>query len=704
MSGCNDRLLWALLISLLLAACSPPRARPGPERPRVMAAAAALLPAPGCAPGHSCKMRPAAADVAAHGCPGCNLRGVDYSGADLTNANLSRADLSGARLAGAKLDGANLDGANLAGASLAGASLKSTSRGSASLIGADLTRASLKGAQLDHTLFFHASFACTDLSHTDASTSHFGPTLMLDRQGGCKTSFASSKLGSELPSQSAALDLSGTTRSARPAAAVATSSASCGGVAITAAQIVYVASTGTDGAACGATSAAPCLTIAGGISSCTGACAVMVAYGTYALTSTLVMKSNVNLYGGCIFGTSGDASYVSLVTAPSGGAPALTADQITPAFTIQGFAFQGTDAVGDTSRASVTLRVNGSTLSLANVRITAGSGSQGAPGRDGTPGASGGNASGTTGGSSTCNVGGGNGGSGVTGSGWNTWSCSCSVPPNGGYGYQGGGSSGEWGSVGASTAICLPAGLPAASNPTAGKSGGPGGRGQCGSPGTAAALSYGTFSNGTWSAGPAGSDGGAGSGNGGGSGGGGGGFYYFTYSGWGGFGKPYNGSNGGGGGAGGCNGTSPSGGQQGGGSFGIVAISSTLSFTRTTVTGGSGGSGGAGGLGQAGGLPGLGAAGAHDGDSYYAFDGGKGGNGGSGGSSGGGAGGNGGPAVGIATRSSSAPTTGVTFYTGTGGGSEGGGKGGVTHDAKFQCSGPNGQDGLTGAAADTHSF
>ncbi len=147
------------------------------------------------------------------------------------------------------------------------------------------------------------------------------------------------------------------------------------------------------------------------------------------------------------------------------------------------------------------------------------------------------------------------------------------------------------------------------------------------------------------------------------------------------------GSGGGGGGAGGERARiAGTGGQSGGNSFGIFSINSTSYLKNCKIMGGpggNGGNGGNGGLGQPGGEGGSGG--------YHLYAGGYGGNGGDGGASGGGGGGAGGSSYGIYGKNSSLFYQDVTIFAGTAGSS---GTGGL-------IAGANGQDGMSGIAAQT---
>ena len=318
--------------------------------------------------------------------------------------------------------------------------------------------------------------------------------------------------------------------------------------------------------------------------------------------------------------------------------------------------------------------INGSSVTLQRVEVSAaagGPGGRGAPGASGQPGAAGENGhtghcdsnqtvssrwggSGGAGGASAIGRAGGDGGQGgdVEGVG-------AEAGTRGKLGEVLGVDGGTAGSGGGS------------GNPGGdGKPGGPGGAGEHGRPGSGGGSTTALAST-EWR-GQAGSSGTAGT-PGGGGGGGGAQTGLFVLEG------PGNG--GGGGGAGGAGGRPGSGGIAGGGSFGIYLFNSTIVIESSKVTagnGGAGGDGGSAGRGGPGGVRGLGAT-ACTSEVGAGGNGGPGGDGGWGGAGGGGAGG---PSIGIFKLGTSKLTladTKLAFGTGgSPGGPGGGGDGGAT--------------------------
>ncbi|HEX5585185.1 hypothetical protein [Gaiella sp.] len=303
--------------------------------------------------------------------------------------------------------------------------------------------------------------------------------------------------------------------------------------------------------------------------------------------------------------------------------------------------------------------VNGSSLRLQRVSLTAGNGAAGAAGAAGAPGRPGG--AGLTGAKGACDSNvkapGGAGGESVVGR----------YGGKGGDGkYEGDGGDGEPGVVG------TPGGKGGDEhgseyNIDSGEAGSNGSNGAAGAPG-AGGTSATVLAGVSWR-GQGGREGiYGGPGNGGGGGGAGGGQDgYFVING--------TGNGGGGGGGGGEGGRGGGGGLAGGGSFGIYLLDSSLILEESSIGAGNGGAGGRGGNGGSGGAGGVGGEGF-----YYCTDevgfGGRGGRGGNGGPGGGGGGGAGGPSVGIlklGTATAKLTETKVAFGTGGAAGVGGGG-------------------------------
>jgi hypothetical protein len=593
-----------------------------------------------------------------YACPYCDLRGADLSGRNLSNANLQGANLEGANLKNADLSGAVLAGANLTNANLEGARLNRTSKARTDLSGVVLTGTILRGATFDGADLQYADLSGADRTGVDLSKALVAPVLAPLGEG----TFV------------------------------------CGKADLSRLQTrIHVATTGTDSPTCGTTPATACATIATGIGRCSGsqACGVLVAFGQYKPAVTIALADGINVYGGCTPSATPEPLQ-SLVFAPADGRPAIGADKISTAGAIlQGFRLQGSTA--PRTGVSVTLSVsNSSKLSVLDTRILAGPGSQGQTGGRGGNGTDGADASGATAGTvAACpSSAGGNGSVTMNVSvsvGVIKFSCNPSCSANNCYGYWAamGAAGGKWGD--GNCAEC-----PRSRGQT-GNNGGPGGDAGCGGKGTVSNNIAGSFAGGTWQPSTGGS-GTAGSTGGGGGGGGAGGyragacFWVKTED---------PGNQGGGGGAGGCGGALGGGGGQGNASFAVTLSASQLVLTNSAVVGGLGGAGGVGGNGGSGGNRGKGAAGL---SSFAGGIGGTGGTGGAGGAAGGGAGGNGGPAVGVALVNNSKVTdTGSVYYTGASGPIGGFGNGGQSVVSGV-CTGPNGDAGKPGTAADKQTY
>ena len=486
-----------------------------------------------------------------------------------------------------------------------------------------------------------------------------------------------------------------------PSTSVQGDTVSCGNADLSGLQNrVYVSVQGADSSTCGTTPSSACATIAQGIAQCGGktACGVLTLYGEYSLQSTVALVQGVSVYGGCLVGQASQPGQQSLVTAPLGGSPAITATGIgTTTTVLQGFRLQGTAAAPGSGTASTTLVVSASpALQILDTIILAGAGGSAATGGTGGNGASGVNGDGASAGTQPqCPAA--NGGNGsvqmdvkVDQSAFK-FTCNPSCSANNCYGYWAsqGAAGGQWGDQNCTECPT--------SRGSTGHSGGSGSDAGCGSKGNASGDLAGTFSGTTWQGTIAGSGTGGDTG-GGGAGGGAGGYKAGTCF-WVKTEDP--GNQGGGGGAGGCGGGGGGGGPQGGAAFAVAVFGSSLSISNSTLVGGRSGDGGAGGAGGMGGNRSSGASGLTSQKGGY---GGTGGNGGAGGAGGGGAGGNSGPSLLVALVGNASVTgTGEVYYVGSAG--DGGAKGaGGQPVVSSVCTGPDGDQGLQGMVAETYQY
>jgi len=437
----------------------------------------------------------------------------------------------------------------------------------------------------------------------------------------------------------------------------------CDGVDGDVSKATFVATSGTDNAACG-TMAAPCKTIQYGIDKTNAGNYVLVAGGTYAEAITL--KSGVSVYGG-YSAADWSRSTTNVVTITGAndnghGWAARGTDISTETILNQlTFVAPAATAAGASSVGIACTNCNG--LHVAYATVEAKAGQAGTDGVDGDAGANGGagveggkynhrgataRAHGSAGGTSPCGGGaGGRGGHGGRNGIPNGDSGDKGVsvsPADGGNGGSGGsGSSGSHAGHGATG--------------SAGQAGSPGTNGSAGSAGGANTNNFWISIHGVDGS----SDGTVGAGGG---GGGGGGAARRN-----GLSARRRGGGGGGGGAGGCPGAHGTGGVSGGASIAVLLTESgsaqILNSYLMTANGGRGGRGGTGGPGGAGGNGGAGGMGSDKGK-YRSGDGGRGGAGGAGGRGGHGGGGAGGPSAGIMLVGSSTVTqTGNSFTLGT---------------------------------------
>lgn len=417
----------------------------------------------------------------------------------------------------------------------------------------------------------------------------------------------------------------------------------CDGIDGTEKDAIFVSPRGND--ANPGTKAAPKREIQAAVTAAgTGGRYVIAAGGSYA---RVVVSTGAGVYGGYDPAGWARGGFTTQITGSPEGVLADGAAGVR----LQLVSILGSSIPGGERSAYGIRAVNGSSLVLERVVVTAGNGAPGPPGargRDGLNGEPGGNGleghcdeeknpSVDFGGPGGLGIGGRHGGKGG----------------DSGYG-NGAGKAGGTGTIG------IPGGP--------GGPGGNGGDGGKGGDGTNGAAGLGgsgganttTMAKATW----VGAGGGFGRigepGNGGGGGGGGGGQGgVFVDDG--------TGNGGGGGGGGGGPGFFGDGGGYGGGSFGIYLFDSRVDLRSSSVRSGNGGAGGRGGDGGPGGIGGTGGVGAKACPSEVGMggDGGRGGNGGVGGAGGGGAGG---PSVGVmSVGSASATLEATTISIGQGG-------------------------------------
>lgn len=378
---------------------------------------------------------------------------------------------------------------------------------------------------------------------------------------------------------------------------------------------------------------------------------ILVAAGTYERVDIVLQPAGIGIFGG--YDPRSWARSAASVTTISGARDGVlvtdTRRVVLQYLTIRGVAAgPGASAYG-VRAVSPSRNVDNTTLTLQSVRVSAGSGIDGAPGLDGARGLRG--LYGGPGGKGQCD-GGTPGAGGIGGA--------SSIGRAGGKGGRGGAQGIHAGDSGAGGQNGTPGGSGGSSVELAGYAGKPGARGADGAAGRQG--SGGTIPNtlGELWGGDGGTNGAAGvhgmGGGGGGGGGGQGGELVLDGS----------GNGGGGGGAGGQAGTAGTGGQAGGGSFGIYLFFATFTAEGGSIetgTGGTGGQGGVGGLGGDGGAGGLGA-------TYCSREIGEGGNGGAGGrggDGGGGGGGAGGSSIGIVAVKSKFATLNTALAVGQGG-------------------------------------
>jgi uncharacterized protein YjbI with pentapeptide repeats len=333
-------------------------------------------------------------------CPYCDMTGADLRGRNLTDANLTGARLTGANFEGATLDGIQLIGAQCDGANFNRAKLNPSQLGDANLSRASLVGATFQGAELNGTDLQYAKLDGARLEQVDLTKVVFGPRIEAGIHQGHKTSFRGARLRREFATLPAVMELEGV-RWQEQTPAAADQDIACGRADLSGlTSRIYVASTGTDDASCGATYDRPCATIGYGIGRCAASgCGVLVAWGEYSLAAPIAVRDGVNVYGGCLPSSQSRPGYFSAVRAPSGGQPAVRATSLKAGVVLQGFQLNASAGDGNNAATSVALWVKDSTqLSVLDTELVANRGGQGAAGSSPGDGAQGGNGSGRNGG------------------------------------------------------------------------------------------------------------------------------------------------------------------------------------------------------------------------------------------------------------------------------------------------------------------
>jgi hypothetical protein len=487
---------------------------------------------------------------------------------------------------------------------------------------------------------------------------------------------------------------------------------------------IYVATTGSDSATCGASEATACQTLQQGVNRCAGTrnCIVVARHGIYSVAAPVTVSNSMQLFGSCSFNGEKPNRYRTIVR----GLPVFSIAANGGNVQIAGFTILANDAAP--GNASIALTVDSSVLVLDQNMIVSGVGGPGERGVDAADSKQANNGKGVPTGSTAGGLGGpgvacadpGRGMSGYGGSGaqnhivyssggyWNTACKSVNSPAAQTGGNAGSANGGGGGGNGSPGCDCIDG---ATGNTPDGDPGVPGAPGAASATGgTTSSDVLGQFSGLNWSPGAGGSSGSWGLPGAGGGGGGAGGFASVEIPGTGHL--DYEGQPGGGGGSGGCGGLGGTGGTPGGGSFPIVARASYLQGADANVIvpgpGGTGGRGGKGGSGSAGGSGGGGATGhqtlikgwneACQGTAPGS--GGPGNSGGAGGAGSGGAGGNGGPSFAVVLlQPPSQPLPTGTYYTAQPGVGGPAGDAGGGNDTAAPA-----KAGLAGGSGQMHTF
>src|SRR5262249_53671075 len=139
------------------------------------------------------------------------------------------------------------------------------------------------------------------------------------------------------------------------------------------------------GDSCGASPATACKTFARALSRCSpSSCNVLAMFGAYALPATLAFSgqttpAGARLVGGCVSSEQAGAGLTSQISAPPGGAPAISVDRVKPV-ALENFKILGSTAAGTNASPAVTMQIaNSPEVVLTNSLVVGGKGGTGAP-------------------------------------------------------------------------------------------------------------------------------------------------------------------------------------------------------------------------------------------------------------------------------------------------------------------------------------
>src|SRR5262249_42801442 len=126
-------------------------------------------------------------------------------------------------------------------------------------------------------------------------------------------------------------------------------------------------------------------------------CNVLAMFGAYALPATLAFSgqttpAGARLVGGCVSSEQAEAGLTSQISAPPGGAPAISVDRVKPV-ALENFKILGSTAAGTNASPAVTMQIaNSPEVVLTNSLVVGGKGGTGATIAAQPAGAQGGNA------------------------------------------------------------------------------------------------------------------------------------------------------------------------------------------------------------------------------------------------------------------------------------------------------------------------
>ena len=305
-----------------------------------------------------------------YSCPACDLQGHDFSGQDLTNANFSFANLDNANFSNCTLNGAMFDNASMQNANFRNAKINPSDKGPADFSRGDCSYADFTGASLQNAVFSFANVNGTIFDHSNLTSTKFGlKLLMRGAKGPTPPSFKGTRLPCELKRFMKNDDLSNV--EFLPCRTYIADKEKK--IKKNAGDSVYVSLGGKDGTGCG-TAGNPCRTIAYAVSIVPANGIIGLAADSFIVENYIEITKSIQFVGGLDdqFGWQPTEYQTSVSTHTLIGIPLFL---IMPGSANVSFSNTMMSGIkwGSTLPSIVLQAYKGTTVSLSNVSIHAGS-------------------------------------------------------------------------------------------------------------------------------------------------------------------------------------------------------------------------------------------------------------------------------------------------------------------------------------------